>query len=235
MKAAAAIAMAMLAAAVPFSVAQSGATSTAKQPKVSFQMERAGVAVPQFTLEIHEDGTGNYHAEQVESLAGSDTVHYAKAENVDRTLNLTPSTAAEIFKLARVLNHFQMQCASTKKNIANTGKKTLSYTGADGTGSCVYNYSDNKDVTALTNIFLGIAFTLDEGRRLDFLHQYDRLGLDAETISLQEAAKSGRARELGIIAPTLNSIVQDPAVMERVRRRSADMLKRAGSGEGNRF
>ena len=232
---AAAIAMAMMVAAAPFSVAQAGANSAAKQPEVSFQMERAGVAVPRLTFEIHEDGTGNYHAEQVENYAGRDTVHYARAENIERSLNLTPSTAAKIFKLARVLNHFQMQCDSTRKNIANTGKKTLSYTGPDGIGSCVYNYSDNKDVTELTEIFLSIAFTLDEGRKLDFLHRYDRLGLDAETISLQEAAKGGRARELGTIAPTLNSIAQDPAVMERVRRRSADMLKRAGSGEGNKF
>ena len=53
-------------------------------------------------------------------------------------------------------------------------------------GSCVYNYSDNKNVALLTDTFLGIAFTLDEGRKLDFLHRYDRLGLDAEMTTFGE-------------------------------------------------
>ncbi|HZY61848.1 MAG TPA: hypothetical protein VFE38_04915 [Edaphobacter sp.] len=207
----------------------------AQQAVVTFQLERPGIAVPRFTLEVREDGTGTYRAEEVQNLSGRDTVHYAKPEDVDRALTLSSSTTTKIFRLARTLHYFQINCASTKKNIADTGKKTLSYAGTDGAGACIYNYSDNKDVMALTDTFLAIAYTLDEGRRLQFLHRYDRLGLDAETISLEDAVKEGRARELGTIAPALDSIAQDPAVMNRVRKRVAGMLKEAASEKDNKF
>src|SRR5205823_7571283 len=107
--------------------------------------------------------------------------------------------------------------ASKAKNIADTGKKTLTYTGPDGSGSCTYNYSENKTIDMLTNTFLAIAYTLDEGRRLEFLHRYDRLGLDAEMSLLLQEVGAGRALELGTIAPALAAIVDDTAVIQRVR------------------
>ena len=67
-------------------------------------------------------------------------------KHIDRPITLSPATVAKIFKQARALDHFNVACDSKAKNIANTGKKTLSYVGADGQGSCVYNYSDNKNV-----------------------------------------------------------------------------------------
>jgi hypothetical protein len=124
-----------------------------------------------------------------------------------------------------------MACEATAKNIANSGKKTLSYVGADGAGSCTYNYSENKNVTTLTDTFLFIAFTLDEGRRLEFLHRYDRLGLDEEMTELVQAVKSGHALELETIAPVLTSIAGDAAVMQRVRSQATKLLEQAQSNK----
>jgi hypothetical protein len=122
-----------------------------------------------------------------------------------------------------------MECASKAKNIADTGKKTLTYTGADGSGSCTYNYSENKTIDTVTSTFQGIASTMDEGRRLEFLHKYDRLGLDAEMISLTQEAEAGRALELGTIAPTLAVIADDTAVIQRVRLRAQKMLEQVAA------
>jgi hypothetical protein len=74
---------------------------------------------------------------------------------------------------------------------------------------------------------MGIAYTLDEGRRLEFLHRYDRLGLDAEMITLSQEVDAGRALELGTIAPTLAAIADDTAVLQRVRLRATRMLEQA--------
>ncbi len=208
--------------------AQSDAANTAAKPaEVSFQLERPGLPVPRFTLRVREDGTGSYQAEETDGPADNGAAHYASAKHIDRAMSLTPATVAMIFKTARGLDRFKADCGSKKKNIANTGKKTLRYAGEDGAGSCVYNYSDSKEVAILTDTFLAIANTMDEGRRLEFLHRYDRLGLDAETISLQDQVKDGRALELGTIAPVLTSIAGDMAVMERVRLRAAKLLKQA--------
>lgn len=211
---------------VPVMAIQSGgATPGARSAEVSFQLERPGVPVPRFMIRVYEEGTGNYQAEEAEGPGDNGAVHYASEKHIDRTLNLSPETTAKIFKVARDLDHFKIDCESKRKNIANTGTKTLSYAGKDGAGSCVYNYSDSKEVTMLTDIFLAIAYTVDEGRRLEYLHRYDRLGLDAEMNSFQEQVKAGRAIELGTIAPVLDSIVSDMAVMQRVRLQGAKLLE----------
>ncbi len=122
-----------------------------------------------------------------------------------------------------------IECASKAKNIADTGKKTLTYTGADGSGSCTYNYSEIKAIDMLADTFLAIAYTLDEGRTLAFLHRYDRLGLDAEMISFAQELEAGRAIELGTISPTLAAIADDTAVIQRVRLRAAKMLEQVAA------
>jgi hypothetical protein len=203
------------------------------QPEVSFQFERPGMAVPRFTLLVREDGTGTYKAEEAPVSGGNAALQPTTGKQINRAITLSQSTVANLFKTARSLDHFNMECASKAKNIADTGKKTLTYSGADGHGSCTYNYSENKTVTSLTDTFQAIAFTLDEGRRLDYLHRYDRLGLDAEMESLSHEHDMKRALELGTIAPTLTSLANDDALMQRVRMRAVKLLDQAGD-KGNK-
>lgn len=207
-----------------------GAAATAPvgtQSSISFQFERPGMPVPHFILQVREDGTGSYQADVTPGVASDSSMPVGAPQHVNRAITLTHATVAKMFKTAHELNRFNIECDSKAKNIANTGIKTLTYAGADGRGSCVYNYSENKDVAALTDTFMGIAFTLDEARRLDFLHRFDRLGLDAEMNSLTDEAKAGRALELGTITPTLNSIAGDMAVIQRVRLQAAKLLEQA--------
>ena len=133
----------------------------------------------------------------------------------------------KIFKAAQGAKRFSITCASKAKNIADTGTKTLTYTGVDGTGTCTYNYSEEKNVVLLTEWFQGIAFTMDEGRKLDYLHRYDRLGLDAEMQLMVQAIEEKNALELRNISSTLSSIASDTDVMQRVRVRAAALLGQA--------
>lgn len=120
-------------------------SKSAKTPaEVTFQFDRTGLPVPRFTLRLREDGTGNYQADQVEIAATATSMRGQAAQHIDRSISISPETAAKIFKEARALNYFNVECASKAKNIADTGKKTVSYSGSDGSGSCAYNYSENK-------------------------------------------------------------------------------------------
>lgn len=208
--------------------AQSPAADLSKtQPVISFHFERKGLPVPEFTIQIHEDGSGTYQADVVDSPLSGDSTQASAPQHVERTITINPATGAKIFQAARELRNFDVVCASKAKNIADTGTKTLTYTGPGGTGSCVYNYSQNKTVATLTDTFQGIAYTLDEGRRLEFLHRFDRLGLDAEMSRLAEEAQAGHALELGTIESTLTAIVSDMALIQRVRLQAAKMLAQA--------
>jgi hypothetical protein len=203
--------------------------SAPKQTEVSFQFDRPGLPVPRFTLRIQEDGTGSYQADQGEIAATANSMRGQAAQHIDRPIKLSSGTVAKIFKAARSADHFNIECASKLKNIADTGKKTLTYTGANGSGSCTYNYSENKSIDTLTDTFLAIAYTLDEGRRLEFLHRYDRLGLDAEMISFSQELEAGRALEVSTISSTLAAIVDDMAVIQRVRLRAQKLLEQVAS------
>jgi hypothetical protein len=165
----------LLSAGSPLMTAQtvdSANTAAAKpQAEVSFHFERIGLPVPKFTLTVKEDGTGRYEADQAEMPATANSMRGQAAQHIDRPVVLTSGTVAKLFKDARSLNYFNLDCESKAKNVANSGKKTLSYSGPDGSGSCTYNYSENKTVETLTDRFQAIAYTMDEGRRFEFLHK----------------------------------------------------------------
>ena len=200
------------------------ATAAKPQAEVSFHFERTGLPVPKFTLTVKEDGTGRYEADQAEIPATLNSMRGQAAQHIDRPIVLTSGTVPKLFKDAKSLNYFNLDCESKAKNIANSGKKTLSYSGSDGSGSCTYNYSENKTVETLTDRFQAIAYTMDEGRRFEFLHKYDRLGLDAEMITFSQEVDAGRALELETIAPVLASIADDGALIQRVRLKARKML-----------
>ena|GEM_PF-419691 len=194
------------------------------RPIVSFAFERLGLQVPKFRLAIHDDGSSVYEGEETPEPTRYGPPATVSLKPFQSSVRVTPATSARVFALTRKLDHFNVTCASKAKNIADTGTKVLTYAGPDGIGSCTYNYSENKDVQALTETLLGIAETMDQGRKLDHLHRYDRLGLDSAITFLAQEVTDGHALELGTIAASLHSIAADGEVMERVRARANKLL-----------
>ncbi|HEY2035534.1 MAG TPA: hypothetical protein VGG96_00855, partial [Steroidobacteraceae bacterium] len=201
-----------------------GAAANAANARVTFQFERAGVMVPQFLLAIDEAGNVSYAAEEM--LPQQEGTPTPPTRHVEQKVVVTRETTSRIFALARASDRFNLTCASMAKKVADLGRKTLRYSGPDGEGSCTFNFSENKNVMELTKLVQGIVRTLDAGRRLEFDHRFDRLGLDQETAALVEDVDAGRALEVGTIGRTLRSIAADPEVLERVRGRAASLLQR---------
>jgi hypothetical protein len=201
------------------------ATAPVALARVTFQFDQEGAAVPRFTLAIEEDGRLSYAAEQAVPAQEGATATPA-TQHVEQRAVMTRATTAKLFELARASDRFNIACEALAKKVADMGRKTLSYSGPGGDGSCVYNYSEIKSVATLTQLLRGIAMTLDMGRKLDFDHRYDRLGLDGDTSDLVEAISEGRAVEVNMIARTLRSIADDTEVLERVRGRATNLLQR---------
>ena len=193
-------------------------------PHIIFSRDWPSAGVPKVTFEVDRNGRGTYiGAQALPAVRGAATS--PAAQPFSRTFSVSATTADRIFALAQQAGHFNVNCASKAKNIADTGSKTLSYAGPDGAGSCTYNYSEDRAVTELAALLQGIMETMDTGRELDRLHRYDRLGLDDAMASLAQEVSDGRALELGTIAPSLHSIAADTEVMLRVRTRAAALLK----------
>lgn len=210
------------------------APASPARPQVSFSFDRKGLPVPTYQVIVSDDATGVYQGQEIPQSSGRGGAADLPPQGFHRPITLTPATTARIFALTRQLKYFNLACASKAKNVADTGTKILAYTGPDGSGSCTYNYTENKDVQLLTDIFQGITETMDEGRELDRLHRYDRLGLDAAMTFLTQEVSAGRALEVGTIAASLRSIAADSDVMERVRTRAGALLALVPSPDSQR-
>ena len=212
----------------------SGSTVGAQQPggeELVFHFVRPGLPVPEFTFNLNPDGSGTYTASYVSSAP---TSKYAPAYSgvassppvqTTRPITLSPKTTTLLFERVRDPYGIRAGCESKVKNIADTGKKTITYTSAQGSSHCSYNYTENKSVAAMTDTFQGIAETLDEGRMIEQQHRYDRLGLDHQLSILSDNLRDGRALEVSTIAQVLQSLCDDAQVMDRVRKRAAGLLQ----------
>jgi hypothetical protein len=203
-----------------------GATLPAQPPAaadVTFAFERTGLPVPRFTLAVDQNGRGTYKGDQAEPVVRGVLAQPATVA-FEQKFEISSQTTRRIFALADELDHFNIACASKAKNVADTGTKTLTYIAPGTMLSCTYNYTENKGVNELTGLFLAIAETMDEGRTLDHLHRYDRLGLDTAMGFLTQQVSEGHALEPGTIATTLRSIADDAEVIERVRMRALALL-----------
>ena len=191
--------------------------------EVSFVFERAGLPVPRFTLAVDQNGRGTYKGDQAEPGVRS-VLEQPATVVFEQKFELSIQTTRRVFALADELDHFNIACASKAKNVADSGTKTLTYAAPGTTHSCTYNYTGNKSVSDLTDLFQAIAETMDHGRELEHLHRYDRLGLDAELESFTREVADGHAIELQTIAPALRSIAQDADPMQRVRTQARALL-----------
>ena len=149
----------------------------------------------------------------------------------DYTLEFTLSTRNQerLFRDAREANYFNGDFSYKKHAVATTGKKTLTYADPNRYFETTYDYSENRAIQEITNIFAGISNTIEHGRKLVFLRRFDKLGLEDELKAMEEAAESHNLAELQIIRPTLESIAGDSTILNIARQRAKRLLAKAKS------
>lgn len=198
--------------------------SAQASPELEVNYSNPGLVPAQWTLDLHPDGRGHFKTQR-----GSATADGIEAPDVDRDIQLSSQFAAHVFSIMEQKAPFRKGCESHLK-VAFQGTKKLTYTGPDGTATCEFNYASDKEIQALGDSLVSVATTLIEGARLQALLLHDRLGLDRETQVLVDSAKDGRAQQIGSIRDILERLAEDPAVLERVKRRARMLLSRADSG-----
>jgi hypothetical protein len=204
------------------------ATLAQSPAAVTFHFENPQLQPARYTITIHEDGTGHFHAEAGPN--NPDDPAALPSEGQDRPIQVTAPNTQRLFATARAKKFFNIACEAGDAHLAFTGKKQLGYQGSDGHGSCTYNYSKDPKIQWITTEMEGIAATLEEGRRLEIEHQHGRLSLDAELETLETMVQDGQAVELENIAPTLLAIVKDEAVMQRAQKRARRLLAIVDAG-----
>lgn len=193
-------------------------------PTVTFTCDFPGSEPAHYVISVTEDGRGSYDSDGKLSpdADGSDTFH----------LDFAVSSAgrARVFDLAKRAHHFEGQIDSKNKKLASTGTKTLAYKDAQKSTGASYNYSPVASVEDLTTFFQSLSTTLEFGHRLDYQLRYQKLALDEELKKMEEMSNNGELVEVSAVAPVLQKIVDDQAVIKVVRARAQRMLQLAGAG-----
>jgi hypothetical protein len=206
----------------PWCSAQSAATA-----QIRFTYENPKLQPPRYVVTVEEDGSGHYRSEAGGPAPGDP--QNTPAGPQDRPIHISKTLRESMFAAARKNKLFAIRCDDGEKNIAFQGTKTLEYEGPEGKGSCVYNWSRFSQIDKLTDQFEAIATTLDEGGKLQRQYEHGRLSLDSELESLDQMVRDGRAIELENIAPLLQTIAGDEAVLQRVQRRARALLQGAST------
>jgi hypothetical protein len=185
---------------------------------VSFTIDFPGANPSHYEIVVSGDGSGSYTSNgKLEE--NSDPIEPATLGFV-----VGDSLRSQIFDLAKSAHYFTGKVDSGRKNIANTGAKTLAYKDASHASKATYNYSMIQPVEQLTSIFQGLSTTLECGRRLTYLHKYEKLALDDELKRMAELEQGNSLIDVQAIAPELKAIADDSSVMNVSRARALRLL-----------
>lgn len=185
---------------------------------ITFSLDFPNSNPDHYSIQVQSDGRAHYESSAKISDQSDDREHY----QMDFTFSDT--TRDHIFELANQAHHFSGKIDSGRKNLAFTGKKTLTYTDGQRTSSGEYNYSPVPAVQQLTTLFQGVSGTLEFGRRLTYYHHYQKLALADELKNMEEEARSGQILEIQAVKPILKAIYDDPSVINTVRARALRLI-----------
>lgn len=201
-----------------------GEAGSALGPVLQMDYFNPGLTPSHWTLMLRPDGSGHFRSERGSAAAAKPAS--IETPDVDRDIRVSEEFAQRVFETVQQQRLFILGCESHLK-VAFQGHKKLRYSGPEGAWGCEFNYSRDKEIQGLGDRLMGVAGAILEGARLETLLQHDRLGLDRETEYLVEASGDGRVQQICVIRGILERLAEDPAVMERVRKRARELLKRA--------
>ena len=105
----------------------------------------------------------------------------------------------------------------------------MTYKDAQKSTRATYNYSPVPSVQELTTFFQSLSTTLEFGHRIGYDLRYQKLALGDELKKMEEMSQSGGLEEISAVAPVLQKIVDDPAVINVVRGRAQRLLQAGGN------
>lgn len=195
-------------------------------PELRVDFSNPALYPAQWTLVLHPDGSGHFHAEG--GVKPADSEEGILPAKVDRDVNLNSDFTNRIFQTVHTKRILNGNCESHLK-VAFQGLKKISYTGPDTKGGCQFNYSSDKEIQEFGDSMVAVGSTLIEGARLELLYQHDPLGLDKAIQYVVEASDDGRLQQICAIKDILERLEDDPRVLDRVRKRARMLLAHAGS------
>jgi hypothetical protein len=192
-------------------------------PTVIFTCDFPGSEPDHYVVSLSDDGSASYDSD------GKLSPESAEGDPFHSDFTVSQAARTRVFDLTKRAHYFEGQIDSKNKNLASTGAKTLTYKDAQKSTHAAYNYSPVPSVQELTAFFQGLSTTLEFGHRLDYFLHYQKLALDDELKKMEEMSNSHQLEEISSVAPILQKIAEDPAVIKVVRARAQKLLQPAAN------
>jgi hypothetical protein len=189
---------------------------------VTFTLDFPTSQPEHYSIRVPSDGSARYQS------SGRLPPDSDETDSFDLDFTVAAQTRQKIFELAAKADYFQKDVDFQHKNLAFTGKKTLTYGDARRSGESTYNYSAHPAVQQLTSLMQSLSATLEFGHRLQYDLHYQKLALDEELKRMEEMARTNQLVEVTAIQPILDQIGADPSVINLTRARAQRLLARAG-------
>jgi hypothetical protein len=184
---------------------------------VAFSCDFPGADPEHYAVSIGSDGRSTYQSNGKLS-------QQSEREPFHLDFTVSQSTRTRVFDLAKRARYFEGKVDSGKKNIASSGVKVLTYKDGQKTTQATYNYSPIIAVQELTSLLQNLSSTLEFGRRLEYYHHFQKLALDDELKTMEDMAHRNNLEEIAAVAPILQTIANDPSLMNVVRARAQRLL-----------
>jgi hypothetical protein len=190
---------------------------------VQFTLDFPGANPSHYEISIAADGRGSY------SSNGKLNEQSEASDPAPLTFTLSEKTRSRVFELAQRAHYFEGKVDSGRKNLANTGAKTLSYKDESRNSKATYNYSPVPAVQELTGIFQSLSTTLEYGRRLSYFHKYEKLALEEDLKRMEQLQRENTLGDTQAIAAVLKQIADDQSVITVTRSRALRLLSASQS------
>lgn len=192
-------------------------------PTVTFTCDFPGSEPDHYVISVADDGTARYDSNSKLS-SESDA-----EDSFHSDFTISQAARTRVFDLTKRSHYFDGEIDTKNKKLASTGTKVLAYKDAQKSTHATYNYSPVPSVQELTTFFQDLSTTLEFGHRIGYDLHYQKLALDDELKKMEEMSHSGGLEEISAVAPVLQKIVDDPAVINVVRGRAQRLLQAAGA------
>jgi len=214
--------LALAGAAVPAQSQRSANALSGAAATVTFTLDFPQSNPEHYSISVDASGHARYEC-------SAKVAEDSEPQSYQTEFDVTSARREKIFDWAKQAQFFSGNIDSKNNNLAFTGAKVLSYQDSRNSYTARYNYSNLSPVKQLTAFFQDLAATLEYGRRLAYDQRYQKLALDAELKQMESQARNGELSEMQSVAPVLQEIVGDPAVINVVRSRAKQLLENVTS------
>jgi len=179
-------------------------------PRLTYSKSFPGSTPAFIEITVEKNGAGEYKEDP-------------KDENPLK-FQLTDSEINQFFALADKLDHFSRPLESGLK-VANMGMKTLRYEDGGRTGESRFNYSEDMDARALTDMFECIADTERGFIELERAVRFDKLGVQNAILRIEVIRDQKRLISPEQFLPLLDRVTKNESFLHIARDRAAALAE----------